>query len=128
MEVRLAFGAESDERFAWTRFDLVLDPETKPDCKDGGWADYTPPAPLRPGLTVYDDYPLQDLLGVIDWTPFFQTWDLAGRYPAVLTSTRRRRFVHTVLSAKGIRNPVLSFEEIGTRSRPAERTPLATQA
>ncbi len=42
-----------------------------------------------------------------------------GRYPAVLTSTRRRRFVHTVLSAKGIRNPVLSFEEIGTRSRPA---------
>ena len=42
-----------------------------------------------------------------------------GRYPAVVTSTKRRRFLHTVLSAKGIRNPVLSFEEIGTQARPA---------
>lgn len=42
-----------------------------------------------------------------------------GRYPAVVTSTRRRRFLHTVLSAKGIRNPVLSFEEIGAKARPA---------
>jgi hypothetical protein len=40
VEVRLAFGAEADERFDWTRFDLVHDPETKADCKDGGWADY----------------------------------------------------------------------------------------
>ena len=42
-----------------------------------------------------------------------------GRYPAVVTSTRRRRFLHTVLTAKGIRNPVLSFEEIGPGARPA---------
>jgi hypothetical protein len=40
VEVRLAFGAETDERFDWTRFELVLDPETKDDCKDGGWAGY----------------------------------------------------------------------------------------
>ena len=42
-----------------------------------------------------------------------------GRYPAVVTSTRRRRFLQTVLSAKGIRNPVLSFDEIGTGLKPA---------
>jgi flagellar biosynthesis protein FlhA len=42
-----------------------------------------------------------------------------GRYPAVVTSTKRRRFLHTVLTAKGIRNPVLSFEEIGVGARPA---------
>jgi len=42
-----------------------------------------------------------------------------GRYPAIVTSTRRRRFLHTVLSSKGIRNPVYSFEEIGTNSKPA---------
>ncbi len=42
-----------------------------------------------------------------------------GRYPAVVTSTKRRRFLHTVLTAKGIRNPVLSFEEIGATARPA---------
>ena len=42
-----------------------------------------------------------------------------GRYPAVVTSTKRRRFLHTVLMAKGIRNPVFSFEEIGAGARPA---------
>jgi len=43
----------------------------------------------------------------------------AGAYPAVVTSSRRRRFLRTVLSAKGIANPVLSFEEIGTEARPS---------
>ena len=42
-----------------------------------------------------------------------------GESPAVVTSSRRRRFLHTVLSAKGISAPVLSFEEIGTEARPA---------
>ncbi len=45
---------------------------------------YQPPVPRRPGLTVYDDWPLADLVEYIDWTPFFQTWELAGRYPAIL--------------------------------------------
>ncbi len=52
---------------------------------DGGWADYTPPEPRQPGLHVLDDYPLADLVEVIDWTPFFQAWELAGKYPAILT-------------------------------------------
>ncbi|WP_421702022.1 flagellar biosynthesis protein FlhA [Aliiroseovarius sp.] len=42
-----------------------------------------------------------------------------GIYPALVTSTRRRRFLRTVLSAKGIANPVFSFEEIGTEARPS---------
>jgi flagellar biosynthesis protein FlhA len=41
-----------------------------------------------------------------------------GIYPAIVTSTRRRRFLRTVLTAKGISNPVFSFEEIGTEARP----------
>ena len=41
-------------------------------------------APARPGVTVFDDYPLDDLVPVIDWTPFFASWDLHGRYPAIL--------------------------------------------
>ncbi|KPP89271.1 MAG: flagellar biosynthesis protein FlhA [Rhodobacteraceae bacterium HLUCCA08] len=43
----------------------------------------------------------------------------AGTFPALVTSTRRRRFLRTVLTAKGIPNPVLSFEEIGLEARPA---------
>ncbi|WP_243694395.1 flagellar biosynthesis protein FlhA [Shimia isoporae] len=42
-----------------------------------------------------------------------------GIFAALVTSTRRRRFLRTVLSAKGISNPVLSFEEIGLDARPA---------
>jgi 5-methyltetrahydrofolate--homocysteine methyltransferase len=52
---------------------------------DGGWDHYTPPTPARPGITVFDDYPLAELIDLIDWTPFFQAWELAGRYPAILT-------------------------------------------
>jgi len=51
---------------------------------DGSWDDYQPPAPTKPGLHVFDDYPLDELVGLIDWTPFFQAWELAGRYPAIL--------------------------------------------
>jgi 5-methyltetrahydrofolate--homocysteine methyltransferase len=51
---------------------------------DGGWADYAPPAPLKPGITVFDDYPLDELVGLIDWGPFFNAWELAGRYPDIL--------------------------------------------
>jgi 5-methyltetrahydrofolate--homocysteine methyltransferase len=31
------------------------------------------------------DYPLEDLVPYIDWTPFFQAWDLHGKYPRILT-------------------------------------------
>ena len=51
---------------------------------DGGWDRYEPPQPLAPGITVFDDYPLQDLAGLIDWGPFFNAWELAGRFPAIL--------------------------------------------
>ncbi len=51
---------------------------------DGGWKDYVPPTPNKPGLHVFDDVPLQDLREIIDWTPFFQSWELSGRYPQIL--------------------------------------------
>lgn len=43
------------------------------------------PAPLQPGVHVFDDWSLADLREVIDWTPFFRAWELAGNYPAILT-------------------------------------------
>jgi flagellar biosynthesis protein FlhA len=42
-----------------------------------------------------------------------------GIYAAIVTNTRRRRFLRTVMRAKGISNPVLSFEEIGLDARPS---------
>jgi 5-methyltetrahydrofolate--homocysteine methyltransferase len=49
------------------------------------WKTYTPPAPIKPGITVIDDIPIPELLKVTDWTPFFQAWELHGRYPAILS-------------------------------------------
>jgi 5-methyltetrahydrofolate--homocysteine methyltransferase len=48
------------------------------------WAAAAPPAPCTLGVQVLDDYPLAELVDRIDWTPFFQTWELAGHYPAIL--------------------------------------------
>ncbi|MDG1813189.1 MAG: methionine synthase [Porticoccaceae bacterium] len=48
------------------------------------WRDYQPEIPNQLGVTVLDDYPLQALVPYIDWTPFFITWDLVGKYPKIL--------------------------------------------
>ncbi|MEO8004081.1 MAG: methionine synthase [Betaproteobacteria bacterium] len=48
------------------------------------WNAYVPPVPVRAGLQAFRDYPLAEIAKLIDWTPFFQTWELAGRYPAIL--------------------------------------------
>jgi 5-methyltetrahydrofolate--homocysteine methyltransferase len=48
------------------------------------WGAYRPPAPRKPGITVLKRYPLAELVGYIDWTPFFQAWELSGPYPKIL--------------------------------------------
>ena len=44
--------------------------------------------PCSTGLTVLEDYPLDELVPRIDWTPFFQTWELPGHYPDILEDPR----------------------------------------
>ena len=48
------------------------------------WGNYVPPVPNFIGLKVLEDYSLAEIAKCIDWTPFFQTWELAGRYPKIL--------------------------------------------
>jgi 5-methyltetrahydrofolate--homocysteine methyltransferase len=48
------------------------------------WSQYTPPAPGRLGINTLRNYPLDELARYIDWTPFFITWELHGKYPAIL--------------------------------------------
>ncbi|HHK74536.1 MAG TPA: methionine synthase, partial [Rhizobiales bacterium] len=49
------------------------------------WAGYEAPKPAFTGTRIFDDYPLDDLVNYIDWTPFFRTWEMKGRYPEILT-------------------------------------------
>ncbi|MGE4502993.1 MAG: methionine synthase [Thiomicrospira sp.] len=48
------------------------------------WTNYTPPKPSFLGTKVFEDIALADLLPRIDWSPFFQSWDLHGLYPRIL--------------------------------------------
>jgi 5-methyltetrahydrofolate--homocysteine methyltransferase len=49
------------------------------------WPAYVVPAPRVPGVQRFEDYPLSELLGYIDWMPFFNAWEFAGKFPEVLT-------------------------------------------
>jgi 5-methyltetrahydrofolate--homocysteine methyltransferase len=48
------------------------------------WSAYSPPAPTFLGLRTFDDYPLQELVAYIDWMPFFNAWEFAGKFPDIL--------------------------------------------
>jgi 5-methyltetrahydrofolate--homocysteine methyltransferase len=92
-ELRANFVAANDADFAEIRTRhrnrgdakrLVSLEKARAQRFGGDWTNYTPPMPKQPGITVFDDYPLADLVELIDWTPFFNAWELAGRYPQIL--------------------------------------------
>ncbi|EHU4978213.1 methionine synthase [Vibrio vulnificus] len=78
-------------------YELVRDqhnrkkPRTKPVTLEAArankvaidWQSYTPPVPSRPGVHVFDDFDVATLRQYIDWTPFFLTWSLVGKYPTI---------------------------------------------
>ena len=93
-ELRGAFVAANDADYAEIRQRhanrgdakrLVSLAKARAQRFDGDWSQYTPPAPDKPGVHVFDDYPLEDLVPIIDWTPFFNAWELFGKYPAILS-------------------------------------------
>ncbi|MBV9393940.1 MAG: methionine synthase [Methylobacteriaceae bacterium] len=53
------------------------------------WAAYEPPRPTFLGTRVFRTYELAELVPYIDWTPFFQTWELKGRFPALLEDEKQ---------------------------------------
>ncbi|MGL4395240.1 MAG: methionine synthase, partial [Hyphomicrobium sp.] len=52
------------------------------------WKGYQPTKPSYFGPRLFENYDLASLVPYIDWTPFFQTWELAGRYPQILTDNK----------------------------------------
>ncbi len=50
------------------------------------WTGYEPPAPRRPGVHVLEDYDIAELREYIDWQPFFNAWEMKGRFPDILNN------------------------------------------
>jgi 5-methyltetrahydrofolate--homocysteine methyltransferase len=48
------------------------------------WESYKPIKPMKLGISVFENLDLKEIAQFIDWTPFFQTWELHGRYPKIL--------------------------------------------
>ena len=77
-KIRVRYAKRSNNRQLLT-YDEAVDNKLSLN-----WNDYQPPVPTFTGTKIFEDYPLEDLVDYIDWTPFFITWDLAGKYPAIL--------------------------------------------
>jgi 5-methyltetrahydrofolate--homocysteine methyltransferase len=75
--LRVEYGTRDAERVS-----LIL-AEARRRRLQLDWTAYEPARPCRPGVTAIDDYPLDELVPYIDWTPFFQAWELKGSYPAI---------------------------------------------
>ncbi|HXA39233.1 MAG TPA: methionine synthase [Phenylobacterium sp.] len=78
VKVRAAFARGQDKR-ARSTLDEARDNAFTPD-----WTTYDPPKPSFIGTRTYQAYDLADLARHIDWSPFFASWELIGRYPQIL--------------------------------------------
>ncbi len=92
-DMRDAFAAEVRADYAKTRerhlkhkSDTVRLPlaEARANKFDIDWSRYTPPVPRQPGVHVLKAYDLAQLAEMIDWTPFFASWELHGKFPKIL--------------------------------------------
>jgi 5-methyltetrahydrofolate--homocysteine methyltransferase len=63
---------------------MLIIAEARNNAFKTDWTNYTPPKPDFIGIRSLRNYPLGKIVPHIDWTPFFQEWDLSGRYPAIL--------------------------------------------
>lgn len=109
------------------------------------WSSYIPPTPRKPGITVFDDYDLAELRRYIDWSPFFNAWELAGRFPDILTddvvgtqaselyrdaqAMMDRLIAEKWLTAKGVIGfwpAAQTGDDIEVYAEPGQRKPLVT--
>ena len=71
------------------------------------------------GTRVFDDYPIAELVAYIDWTPFFATWELAGKFPAILDDDEVRRGGALALRGRAGDARRRSSTRTGSRPRPS---------
>ena len=83
-DVRAGYEAERERRARRDgRTELLPIDVARQRREQFDWASYAPPAPERSGPRVVE-VPIAELREYIDWTPFFQAWELAGKHPAIL--------------------------------------------
>ncbi|MGB1884452.1 MAG: vitamin B12 dependent-methionine synthase activation domain-containing protein, partial [Gammaproteobacteria bacterium] len=93
-DLRPGFVAKTSDEYATVRqrhadrraaTPLVSLGEARRNQLPTDWSAYAETPPAAPGIHALDNYPLDALIPFIDWTPFFMTWELAGKYPRILS-------------------------------------------
>ena len=77
--LRLRHAGKSDRKLL--KYDAARANATPVD-----WSSYAPPVPRQPGIHVLDDYDIAELREYIDWQPFFNAWEMKGKFPDILNS------------------------------------------
>jgi 5-methyltetrahydrofolate--homocysteine methyltransferase len=75
-----ARGQEDKKRFSLA--------DARKNAPKYDWTNYTPPKPTFLGTRMLADYSLSELVDYIDWSPFFSTWELTGKFPAIFDDAR----------------------------------------
>jgi 5-methyltetrahydrofolate--homocysteine methyltransferase len=78
------------------RTKLVSLKEARNRAPEIDFESYQPPKPAFTGVRVFEDYDLKEVLNYIDWTPFFISWDIAGKYPAIFDDPKRGEAARTL--------------------------------
>ncbi|GGC71965.1 methionine synthase [Marinobacter halophilus] len=71
------------------RTKLVSLKEARDRAPEISFEGYQPPRPQFTGVRVFEEYDLNELVDYIDWTPFFISWDISGKYPAIFDDPKR---------------------------------------
>ena len=73
--------------------------------------------PAQPGLHIFEDIELAELVPLIDWTPFFQTWELQGRYPEILEDADKGEAARSLFAdAKAMLKQIVEENWLGARA------------
>lgn len=78
------------------RTKLVSMSEARARAPEFDFETYQPPKPAFTGVRAFNDYDLNELVDYIDWTPFFISWDIAGKYPAIFDDPKRGEAARTL--------------------------------
>jgi 5-methyltetrahydrofolate--homocysteine methyltransferase len=99
------------------RTKLVSLKEARERAPEVDFTDYEPAKPAFIGVKVFEDYDLNELVDYIDWTPFFISWDMSGKYPAILDDPKRGETARNLFSdAQAILRRMIDEKRIQARA------------
>ena len=81
------------------------------------WEGYQVPSPKLQGMKLFEDYPLDELVDYIDWSPFFHAWEMKGKYPAILKNSKYGQEARKLLQdGQNMLDRIVSEKLIGTKA------------